>query len=111
MNINISSSKILRQNSKKWEFTPAHLTHSQREDPIAAIDPICGWFTLFDARDRLKDLFQAAMASSFWENDEPEEKEDKMFFFDQLMQLVESAYFLNQMVIEDRLTYTLTPKK
>lgn len=101
----------LRLVSKKWEFTTSHLKASQRKDPIATMDYICGAITLFDARKRLNDQFQAAITSSLWKDDDTEEKKEKISFFEELMQLLECIYLLNQMIIEEKLTYSIKKKK
>jgi len=94
------------QSPESWENDPAFLSKSQREDPVGHMRFIANWEPLYAMRFRLKDLFMAAMYSPHWKNDSPERKGEWMWFYDELMDLLELAYIIDEMVEAEKLVYS-----
>lgn len=100
-----------REGTEDWEHVPAFLSKSQREDPINCIRWFCNWGSLYSMRIQLHELFRAAMGSPIWKDDDPDHKSDKIWFVDELMDLVESAYLLEEMMEEGKITFTINSKE
>ncbi|HMH24159.1 MAG TPA: hypothetical protein VK563_20390 [Puia sp.] len=99
------------KDAQDWEHVPAYLSHSQREDPIDTVCNFSHWDSLFKMRFYLQYMFEAAMSSKLWKDQTPKDKGDQFWFFNELMDLLESSYLLDEMLDEGKLTYSIKPKK
>jgi len=102
----MSNNNLSHGAEESWENEPATLTESQREDPINAIQFIANWAPLYRMRFRLKDMLMAAMYSPHWEDETPEQKGDQLWFFDEMMALLELAYLLDDMIRNNQFIYS-----
>jgi len=93
---------------ESWENEPAFLSKVQRADPMGSIRFIANWEPLYEMRFRLQDLYMAAMYSSHWKDDSPKRKGEWMWFFEEIMDLLELAYLIDEMVRAKKLTYSYT---
>ena len=97
------------EDAEDWMHIPAFLSPFQRADPLANICRFTNWETLYEMRNRILYLFQAAMGSSLWKDDEPEGKEDKMWLMEELIMLIESSYLLDEMIDKGKIVYKINP--
>ncbi len=92
--------------NKEWEQHYSVLTEEERRDPMDTLIDFCCEATLFQQRSDLWELFSAAMSSEYFEADTREAKEDRMFFFEKLLQLLETAHRIDEMVKKKELIYS-----
>jgi hypothetical protein len=97
--------------AEDWEHNLAFLSMTMRSEPIAFICFFTGNHTVYKVRDSIIYLFQAAMGSDMWRDDEPEEKADKMLLMVNLIELVELAYLVDEMTDDGTITYQINRKK
>jgi len=105
------SSKPFRRKHEDWEFIPAFLSKSQREDPIKTVRFFCGWFTLQEARFFLMDMLRAAMGSETWRDDDPEQKAHVIWVIKELIDLIEGVYLMDEMIHDGQLIYSIKSSK
>ncbi len=91
---------------ESWEDEPAFLTKMQRADPVGHLRSIAKSAPLHQMRFRLQDMFTAAMYSPHWKDDSPKQKGDRVWFFDELMDLLELANLIDQMARNGKITYS-----
>ena len=89
----------------EWDSRYATLTGNQRDDPFDVIEEFCKLDHLFWVRRKLYSMLSAAMGSEDWKHDEPIEKSNRMFFFLWLLQLIEAAYLIDEMIKKRHLSY------
>jgi len=100
-----------KDNEEPWENEPATLTEFQRADPIHAIQFIANWGPLYRMRFRLKDMLMAAMYSPHWKHETPEQKGDRLWFYDEMTALLELAYLLDHMIRNNKFIYSYPAKR
>lgn len=98
-----------RKDAQLWENMPTSLSKLQREDPIQSIRSLSNWDTLYEMRIKLHDVFMSAMYSSHWKDDNPDQKGTWMWFFDEIMDLLELSYLIDEMLIKGEITYIIKP--
>jgi len=103
--------KAMFKDTEDWENVPAFISDCQREDPIESIRNFCCWWPLSDMRFKMQDAFRAAMGSKLWKDDTPEDKLDRIFIFDELINLVECAYVLDLLIDQDLVNISIKAKE
>lgn len=66
-------------------------------DPLSTISWLCSYTSLFDARERVFEVYSLAMASEDWSVDKPLVKANRMYQLKTMIQMVEVVYLLNQL--------------
>ena len=99
------------KNTEEWEHYIVFLSDTQRQDPIKTIQQICRWGTLHTTRTDILHLFRAVLSSKDWEDYTAADVLEEMFLFDRLIDLIEGACLLDDMIQEGMLTYTIQSKQ
>ena len=91
--------------NQEWEKHLSTLTKEDRKDPIEVIRMYCSHKSPFEMRREYYDLFMAAMYSEYFDQEDPEQKGDRMLILQLTFQLLEAAHLIDQLIREKRLTY------
>ena len=98
-----------RSMKNEWEEHLATLDAEDRKDPFRVIKMFCLLDFPFRMRWKYQDLFIGAMYSDHNENEEPNEKGDRMWLMYMTIHLAEAAYLINKLIEEKELTYSIKP--
>ena len=91
---------------KDWEQHYSTLIEEERRDPMDTLIDFCCLDNLFQQRSDLWVLFSAAMGSVHFEDDNWKAKGDWMFFYEKLLQLLEVAHRIDELVKKKELLYS-----
>ncbi|HEY4291245.1 MAG TPA: hypothetical protein VGN00_29290 [Puia sp.] len=96
--------------ASSWEYDYSILTQSDRDDPVNALHKICNRTSLFNQRNDLFEFYRAALQSDAWEDDLPEGKSDRLFFYETTLYLWEVAYRIREMIKAQNLALSYSPQ-
>lgn len=93
--------------SEHWQNHIATLKEEWRKNPVDAIEEYCQLDSVFGVRERLFDMFSAAMGSQDWKDHRPIDKANWLYFFKRLLQLIEATYLIDSMIEDHQFTYKI----
>lgn len=97
--------------SPDWKDNLAFLFEQDRTDPFNVIQLFCSGGSPFEMRLRLFEVFRATMYSHYFEDDDVQDKRDRIWLLQMTIRLAETAYYMHKLIKEGRLTYTIKTDK
>ena len=94
-----------------WRNHYSVLRQSDRDHPIQALQEICNRTSLFNQRYDLFEFYRAGTQSEAWEDDDPERKSDRLFFYETTLYLYEIAYRIRELIKDKQLSYIYHEQK
>jgi hypothetical protein len=94
------------EDDEEWQQHYAFLSKSQLTDPMNALGHLTKWDTLWRDRYYLFEYFYGALGSGKFQDFDEQEMQDRLFFFDRILDILEAAHRLGELYERKLLQYS-----
>jgi hypothetical protein len=95
---------------KQWMDDYAVLSQADRDNPISTLWEISTRDYLFHQRNQLFEFYEAGTQSAAWEDDDPDMKSHRLFFYKTTLLLWEIGFRIVEMIEKKEILYSYVSK-